>query len=447
MTLRLPKDFLFPLAVFAFIGLTVQYVGIVFTPSTRWAFVALLMLYQLVRGRFLSGLRSPFGAALAAYCGWCVLTSLWSEAPLLSLEKVTAFLLVALTFLSAGHRWARERGVLGALSYLAPVTAVALFAGLAGGASVPGGTQQELELYQGLTDNPNMMGGLVVMALPFLLWNAYRHRAKPQARWVWFGLVAIAAALLLRTHSRAAMLNAGMLAIGLFLSFKLSRTAFIGLLIMGAMLVATAAGTPLIDSMYNDYITKGTAPEEYVVEYNNKFGTELRGGILFSRQMVWQQSYDNAVAGGWFGAGYGVTVGDTSFQGGLTAVGYGREKGNTQLAIVEETGVVGLVLYSILLATLFRLLISAYLRESSGDMKVALGILTGCLAGFTLMSVFEAWWVAPGSPEAAYFWALAGVGLGLVPNSFQAARMPMPGRIVPGPALHLAFPPHRRARG
>jgi hypothetical protein len=28
-------------------------------------------------------------------------------------------------------------------------------------------------------------------------------------------------------------------------------------------------------------------------------------------------------------------------------------------------------------------------------------------------SVFEAWWVAPGSPEAAYFWGLVGIALGM----------------------------------
>ena len=40
---------------------------------------------------------------------------------------------------------------------------------------------------------------------------------------------------------------------------------------------------------------------------------------------------------------FGNSIGGGSFAGGLTAVGYGREKGNTQLAIVEETGLVGLI--------------------------------------------------------------------------------------------------------
>jgi hypothetical protein len=31
----------------------------------------------------------------------------------------------------------------------------------------------------------------------------------------------------------------------------------------------------------------------------------------------------------------------------------------------------------------------------------------------TVMGFFEAWWVAPGSPESIWFWAMVGIGLGL----------------------------------
>jgi O-antigen ligase len=97
----------------------------------------------------------------------------------------------------------------------------------------------------------------------------------------------------------------------------------------------------------------------------------------------------------------------------LTAVGYGREKGNSQLAIVEETGVIGLVFYAFFLSALFSYLFRAFRGASDERAKVALGLVTGALLGMTFQSVFEAWWVAPGSPESAFFWAIAGLGLGL----------------------------------
>jgi O-antigen ligase len=433
MILRLPRDFLFPLTVFAFCAVTVEYIDIIFTTSTRWFFLVILALYLLARRRFLAGLISPFGIVLFAYCAWCLTTYTWSQLPDLSLPKAAAFSMVALTLTSAGFWWVRERGSPKALSYLIPVAALALFAATVGG--VNGGVAQRgLEFYEGLTDNPNMLGSLLAMALPLLLWTAYKFRTQPQARWIFIALLAIASMLLLRTFSRASMLSAGMIGLGFCLSLKLRGRAFVLVLIGASLLVALVAGTAVLNTTYKDYVLKGV--------------TEEQGGLLYTREQVWDQSYTNAVQGGWFGAGYGVTIGDTSFQGGLTAVGYGREKGNAQMAIVEETGLVGLALYLILLFVLFARLVSAHLRESNLDMKVALGIVIGALAGLTIMSVFEAWWVSPGSAESAYFWSLAGVGLGIAQSSTYATRASDSRRMNPEPALYSArFLPQRRVKG
>jgi O-antigen ligase len=432
MMMRLPRNFMFPLAVFAFIGLTVQYVGLVFTTSTRWIFLALLVLYLLAKGRFMFGLQSRFGAVLLLYCGWCIFTSTWSDVPDLSMAKATAFALVAVTFVSAGYWWACDKGSLNAMSYLAPVAVIALLAGIAGG-GMPSPTVRQLELYQGMTDNPNMLGSLIVMSLPFLLWTAYKYRTRPPAKWIWIAVLVVAVGLLARTYSRSSILSAGMIGVGFLLSLKLRKTSFILVILTGVALITAATSAAIVDIAYRDYILKGS---------------DEASGILFSRQVVWQKSYENAEEGGWFGIGYGVTVGDTAFKGDLTAVGYGREKGNAQLAIVEETGVVGLAFYLILLLMLFTCLISAHLREKNSDMKVSLGIVTGALAGLIIMSVFEAWWVAPGSPESVYFWSLAGVALGLAQSQVHASNPLKQSRIARGPALYAGtFRPQRRLKG
>jgi O-antigen ligase len=433
MILRLPRNFLFPLATFAFVADTVQYTDTIFTTSTRWIFLAMLTLYVVAKGRFLAGLLSPFGFALLFYCTWCLTTYTWSEVPELSIAKAAAFSLVSLTFASAGYDWVCERGTVNAINYLFPVAMIALFAGIGGG--VNGNVAQRgLQFYEGLTDNPNMLGSLIAMATPILLWNSYKFRTRPQAKWIWIALVAVAAVMLLRSQSRAAMMSAGMLGLGFCLSLKLRRTGFILVLIGGSLLVALVASTAILNTTYENYVLKGV--------------TEDEGGLLATRQGVWDQSYANAEQGGWFGAGYGVTVGDKYFQGGLTSVGYGREKGNAQLAIVEETGLVGLALYSILLLTLFARLVSAHRRERNPDLKVALGIVTGALAGLTILSVFEAWWVSPGSPESAYFWGLAGAGLGLAQSSAVAAKALDPRRIARNEIFSPAqFLPQRRMKG
>jgi O-antigen ligase len=372
--------------------------------------------------------------ALLVYCAWCMTTYSWSEVPQLSIEKAVAFSLVAVTFVCAGQDWVRERGSLKAIACLTPVAAIALFAAIMGrvGGGVPT-KQQGMALYQGLTDNPNMLGSLIVMALPVLLWAAYNHRTKPQIRWLWFALLALAVILLARTYSRAAILSAGMLGIGFCLSLRLSKTGFVLVLIAAALLFVGAVSSAVLDTTYKDYILKGGSQEQ---------------GIFFSRGEVWRISYENAQQGGWFGAGYGVTVGETDFQGGATAVGYGREKGNTQLAIVEETGIVGLGLYFILLLALFVPLVRAHLREKNTDIKVVLGIVIGALAGLTVMSIFEAWWVAPGSAESAYFWSLAGVGFGLTRSWVFAPKTSNPPPMAQEAIFHPAsLAPQRRVKG
>jgi hypothetical protein len=97
---------------------------------------------------------------------------------------------------------------------------------------------------------------------------------------------------------------------------------------------------------------------------------------------------------------------------------------------------------------LFSNLIGAYRREKQPDIKVLMGLILGSLVGFTAMSVFEAWWGAPGSAESAFFWSVAGLGLGLAEWSRYVQRRPFPQLSVPvasGDAGALLR--HRRAKG
>jgi hypothetical protein len=423
MKIRLPRNFMFPLAVAAFIGITIKYINVILTYNTRWIFLAVLALYLLLKNRMMYGFHSRFGLVLLIYCTWCLLTSAWSIVPELSIAKSAAMILIALSFVSAGYWWSFDRDSLNAMNYLIPVTAMGLLAGISGGASSEVFGQGRVVLYQGaLTSNPNMLGSLAAMSIPLLLWNAYRHRTRLKLTWI--ALLMIDVAILMRTHARASILCAGVIGIGFCLSLKLRKTSFVLVLMAAVLLVAASTDSAFLDSMYSGYVLKGATQ---------------KGGVTFSRQQVWLRSYENAEQGGWFGVGYGATVGDTEFEGGLTAVGYGREKGNSQLAIVEETGLVGLGLYGVLLITLFTPLISAHLRERSRENKVILGLITGALAGLTLQSVFEAWWVAPGSPEAAYFWSLAGVGLGIARSSLYSSKAEIPR----SKTLELAVYPER----
>jgi len=131
-------------------------------------FYCLLILYLLAKRRLLIGLRSSSASQVLCYCAWCLTTYTWSEVPNLSIAKAAAFSLVAVAFRERRLLWVCERGSLGAISYLAPVTVLAICAGSAG-TSYDAGVTVNLDMYQGLTYNPNMLGSLLAMALPLLL--------------------------------------------------------------------------------------------------------------------------------------------------------------------------------------------------------------------------------------------------------------------------------------
>ncbi|MGI8569528.1 MAG: hypothetical protein ACR2KT_10875 [Methylocella sp.] len=76
-------------------------------------------------------------------------------------------------------------------------------------------------------------------------------------------------------------------------------------------------------------------------------------------------------------------------------------------------GLIGLWLYGLQLASLFLQLARTFKQIQTRDDKVAFGIVTGAILGMTVNSVFEAWCVAPGSPECSYFWGLVGIALGM----------------------------------
>jgi hypothetical protein len=110
------------------------------------------------------------------------------------------------------------------------------------------------------------------------------------------------------------------------------------------------------------------------------------------------------------GAGFSVTIGDTNYK--IKQASYGREKGNSQLAILEETGVIGLLLSSVVIFLFFLHVFFYYLRFSS-DEKVMLGLVLGSICGLLAESFVEAWWDSLG-PEVICFWTLVGIVFGII---------------------------------
>jgi O-antigen ligase len=385
------------LAIVAFAALGVRYFGMVFTTSTRWAFLAFLIAVLIPGGQIFSGLKNGYGIILAGYFIWCLMTAVWSEVPTLSLLKSTALMLTALALLSGGTYWA-TRFPDKTLAFLAPITGLALIAALGGSASQV--VNANYSVYSGLTNNSNFFGMLVAFSFPYVIYQVYQIIRAPRSRAKSI-LVAAACAILCfalwRSGSRASMLCV-LLTIFVPVAAVSPNKKIVVIL---ALVVGTLGATVVVPQIEEKFV-------EHVVLKSNE-----EGDVFYSRYAPWKQSYAAALQGGYFGLGYGVSAGNTDFTIGLTADTYGREKGNAQLAVWEETGLVGLALYSILLFAIFKELYRAFRAARDDDAKTKLAIILGMTAGLTAQSVFEAWWVAPGSLESAAFWSVVGVGTGL----------------------------------
>jgi O-antigen ligase len=380
------------------VGLVITFLSPIFTLGVRWALILALLLVTLPRPRALGWLRTPTGGFVVGSMSWSLLSYFWSGQPLLTFMKAAAFILVVLALTSAGYRWLKVNGVQAALSFLFPLMVAALLAGVIGRtderAFSPG---PGMDLYRGLTDNSNMFGSLMFMVSPLILWNLHRGRRRPATRLIWGGLLAAVFVMLLLSVSRSSIL-AFLAMLGCYgLSLPIARRTSI------LFFVILAAATGLL--MWPG--TWGGLEARYV----RKNLQDQNSSIILSRQTPWQISWEMAQQGGWFGAGYGVSIGAGSFAGGLTTVGYGREKGNTQLAIVEETGIVGLALHLLIAGSALRLVWRAFRGARDPDLRALVAIVMGALLGAFFIGIFEAWWVAPGAPESVWFWSIVGVAL------------------------------------
>lgn len=398
--LRSGLNWVFPLTVFAFAGPMVKYVQIIFNGTTRWLVLGLLVAYLVHRGTLLISLRSAIGPILAATIYWTTVTTGWSEQPQLTLYKSLALALVALSFTSAGLHWAVSMPPRQVFSYMLPLAGLAIFAALWPGASANISYYGDTTIYSGLSGNPNALGMLCAMGfagtIAALAHSPQSKRAR-LALWLVTGLLILIA---LWAKSRASVIIMFCTGVGLLIARRKVQQVLAVVFVAWLGLVASLAFPSLITRFEATYVRKGISTEA--------------GGVLHSRREVWMESFEQAMKGGWIGGGYGVTIGErAAFDGGVSSVGYGREKANSQLAIVEETGWIGFALYVMLVLTMLRAMLTGYAAASDETGRMNLGIAVGAVVGFLLHSGFEAWWVAPGSPEAPFFWALTGVAIGL----------------------------------
>ena len=219
------------------VGLVISFLSPIFTTSVRWFLITAVLLLMLVTRRTFVWVQSAPGIAIVACAVWSVLTIVWSMQPQLSLMKSAAFVLVTGALVSAGYRWVQVNQTKDALTFMFPLMVAGLLAGLLGKTSTMSySSGTGIDLYQGLTDNSNMLGALMFMIMPLPLWKAHIGRGRVRA--VWLLLLALEIGTLLLSVARSSIVAALCLAAAYGFSLSLARRASV--LFFGGLGVVTA---------------------------------------------------------------------------------------------------------------------------------------------------------------------------------------------------------------
>ena len=424
-------DWFFPLVMGTLVLCGTTLAPAICNPTTRWLMVLAVVAIGVTSVSARSVWHSYIFKLIAAYLLLCLASVAWSQMSTLSLYKALAAWLVTVGMFSVGYAWMQRRSSLPDFWILfywvvpASVTVAALGKGERNLAGIGG------DYYGGLSGNSNYLGWMMAISFAPLFWKVFDRQTSIRNRRICFLLLLSIVYFLLLSQSRGAVLIVLCSCVGWLIASDTNRKLLI-VSITALLLIITLLVTPGVgDHFYQKYVLKGNTTnleDAYQQSRGEPFALTLAAA-----KKVWV-----------FGAGYGVSVGadSTSYRGGLSAVGYGREKGSSALAIIEEVGVAGLVLVLLIVVHVFRRALKAYRKARTQKVRSIMGLLTGLLFGMVLHANIEAWFVAPGSAESILFWGVLGAFYALSSRVINRARAK---KLKPRPFSSPSAPVEERA--
>lgn len=377
---------------------------------------------------------------------WFLLTSLWSSYPDISAARAFYFILISLGCISAGILWIKysDNNI---FNFLLPANVIVVLISLFSFISnIPSDswTGGHGKGFMGFFGHQNLLASVILFTLPSVVFKLPQQLKCDQLTLIRntrqklfsnnsllttyylpltaYSLLLIANILLLTlTYSRSAIVA---LIFGVLVLLILNRNWNVlayGLataLVLGAFIYLIPSFNQAVDK-----ILKKDFPEVYS-----------------SRIWMWEPSYRAAQNGGLTGLGYGMS--DPNIKPGSLGDHYEgerfvREKGNSSLALVEETGLIGLILFLIPLIYAaskfiiynleFRMRpfdtstgsVQAQLRVTDKSLlttnlptgQAGYSLLTAALAAMLLHAQFEAWWVGVGSVQLPLFFIYLGLAV------------------------------------
>lgn len=402
-------EIVFSLTVVFFVCIGTSFIDHIGASTLRWICIFLLFVYLFLNKKLLRYINHFWQALFLTYLSWCILTTLWSNVPILSFSKSMLFSLNVIVLLSAGSFWVIKYGYEHSLRWLFLLLVIALISGLKGGASAGSiDNYGSFNLYAGLNGNANAFGFLMAVISPFIFIKLYENKAKKSQLALWVLILILDVHFLAASYSRSSAIIFtcvfGFFTVSLPLSKKIVMS-FFAFFCITIMLLMMPTGY-----LENLFLT-------HIIKFHGASTTDNANVIFQSRDSVWKKSIARAERGGLMGGGFAASIGNNKFSGtalsSQVSAKYGHEKGNSQLAILEETGIVGFVLYIIFIFSFFFYAISSYLRLH-GTNKVFMGVTLGVILGLLLESLVEGWWDSAAGPEVICFWTFVGIIFGMI---------------------------------
>lgn len=323
---------------------------------------------------------------------WALLTSLWSASPTITIVRSLYFLLMAAGISCGIWLWSIYSSSPN-LDYLLPLNLLVVFSSLISlllSFPADAWTGGRAKGFMGFTGHPNWLGGLILFSIPSVIAKILEcYQRKNQIERFnlklagWGILFLLNVLILILSYSRASIVSLLVLLSALLMFSRFRRVT------IALCLTFLLGGSVYISSS----------------DYSGTFDKILMKGFKTpweSRTALWAASYTAALRGGITGLGYGMSDQDKQLQiprtGGHFENGrYIREKGNSALALIEETGLVGLGLFLLPLFWSIRELAKGFVRiksnEELSNRRHFFALLLSCMIAFFVYAQFEAWWV------------------------------------------------------
>lgn len=354
----------------------------------------IFFLYPLVNKNKFLGQALYF---LKLYNLWVIVTCLWSVYPLVSLSRGILQLVISNGAILGACYYGlitaetnnEKRGDI--LKYLLPLNLFLIAAGLFSFIThIPSDYWSGYGYgLKGFFGHQNTYASLLVFSFPAVLWKTGKSLKQ---NFAWLILVFLNIFLLILTHSRASI-TVLIIAVVIWAFLILNKKILLSMLAFFSLIIVLFVINPSLRSGFNTYF--------YKTETN----------ILDRKKPVILGSVDAAKDGKLIGLGFGVSnprvVLDSRYFWHYEGSRMVREKSVSVLALIEETGFIGLLLFLLFIAVAFWFLFKNKENKSTSYYIMAF------LIAMSIHAQLESWWVGVTASQLLIFYALIGSGLSL----------------------------------